>query len=174
MVFSRLGVKSFRTRTLRSFRLFKMGFLDELISNIETGKEASIFLGRNSDRSVAVKFRQLEFVILFRSTSLAFYEPAQHSPAREKHPRGCFATSRESAGMVPNPAWWLSLSKPTSPHQASSQGCYAIPRRGIPTPAGRCAGVLREHTPLGAYESSTARKESVMATLAPAASAEFR
>jgi RIO kinase 1 len=32
-----------------------MGFLDELISGIKTGKEASVFLGRNSDGFVAVK-----------------------------------------------------------------------------------------------------------------------
>ena len=35
--------------------LFKMGFLDELISGIKTGKEASVFLGKNSDGFVAVK-----------------------------------------------------------------------------------------------------------------------
>src|SRR5512134_2115788 len=35
--------------------LSKMGFLDELISGIKTGKEASVFLGRNSDGLVAVK-----------------------------------------------------------------------------------------------------------------------
>jgi len=35
--------------------LSKMGFLDELISGIKTGKEASVFLGRNSDGFVAVK-----------------------------------------------------------------------------------------------------------------------
>jgi RIO kinase 1 len=32
-----------------------MGFLDELITGIKTGKEASVFLGRNSDGLVAVK-----------------------------------------------------------------------------------------------------------------------
>jgi len=36
-------------------RLSKMGLLDELISGIKTGKEASVFLGRNSDGYVAVK-----------------------------------------------------------------------------------------------------------------------
>jgi RIO kinase 1 len=36
-------------------KLSKMGFLDELISGIKTGKEASVFLGRNSDGFVAVK-----------------------------------------------------------------------------------------------------------------------
>jgi RIO kinase 1 len=35
--------------------LSKMGFLDKLISAIKTGKEASVFLGRNSDGFVAVK-----------------------------------------------------------------------------------------------------------------------
>src|SRR5688572_31970172 len=35
--------------------LSKHGFLDELISGIKTGKEASVFLGRNSDGFVAVK-----------------------------------------------------------------------------------------------------------------------
>ena len=35
--------------------LSKMGFLDELISGIKTGKEGSVFLGRNSDGFVAVK-----------------------------------------------------------------------------------------------------------------------
>jgi RIO kinase 1 len=35
--------------------LSKLGFLDELISGIKTGKEASVFLGRNSDGFVAVK-----------------------------------------------------------------------------------------------------------------------
>jgi len=35
--------------------LSKQGFLDELISGIKTGKEASVFLGRNSDGFVAVK-----------------------------------------------------------------------------------------------------------------------
>ncbi len=35
--------------------LSKMGFLDELISGIKTGKEASVFIGRNSDGFVAVK-----------------------------------------------------------------------------------------------------------------------
>lgn len=35
--------------------LSKMGFLDELIAGIKTGKEASVFLGRNSERFVAVK-----------------------------------------------------------------------------------------------------------------------
>jgi RIO kinase 1 len=32
-----------------------MGFLDELVSGIKTGKEASVFLGKNSDGFVAVK-----------------------------------------------------------------------------------------------------------------------
>jgi RIO kinase 1 len=36
-------------------RLSKMGFLDELISGIKTGKEGSVFLGRNSEGFVAVK-----------------------------------------------------------------------------------------------------------------------
>jgi RIO kinase 1 len=35
--------------------LSKMGFLDELISGIKTGKEASVFLGKNPDGYVAVK-----------------------------------------------------------------------------------------------------------------------
>ncbi|MBI5297423.1 MAG: serine protein kinase RIO [Chloroflexi bacterium] len=35
--------------------LSKLGFLDELICGIKTGKEASVFLGRNSDGLVAVK-----------------------------------------------------------------------------------------------------------------------
>ena len=35
--------------------LSKMGFLDELISGIKTGKEASVYLGRNSEGLVAVK-----------------------------------------------------------------------------------------------------------------------
>src|SRR5215212_10061761 len=35
--------------------LSKMGFLDELIAGIKTGKEASVFLGKNSDGFVAVK-----------------------------------------------------------------------------------------------------------------------
>lgn len=35
--------------------LSKRGFLDELISGIKTGKEASVFLGRNPDGFVAVK-----------------------------------------------------------------------------------------------------------------------
>lgn len=35
--------------------LSKMGFLDELISGIKTGKEASVFLGRNAEGFVAVK-----------------------------------------------------------------------------------------------------------------------
>jgi RIO kinase 1 len=35
--------------------LSKMGFLDELISGIKTGKEASVFLGKNADGFVAVK-----------------------------------------------------------------------------------------------------------------------
>src|SRR6266498_4373748 len=35
--------------------LSKMGFLDELISRIKTGKEASVFLGKNSEGLVAVK-----------------------------------------------------------------------------------------------------------------------
>ncbi|HEY3477072.1 MAG TPA: RIO1 family regulatory kinase/ATPase [Anaerolineales bacterium] len=36
-------------------KLSKMGFLDELISGIKTGKEASVYLGRNSEGFVAVK-----------------------------------------------------------------------------------------------------------------------
>ncbi len=36
-------------------QLSKLGFLDELVSGIKTGKEASVFLGRNSDGFVAVK-----------------------------------------------------------------------------------------------------------------------
>ena len=36
-------------------QLSKMGFLDELISGIKTGKEGSVFLGRNSEGLVAVK-----------------------------------------------------------------------------------------------------------------------
>ena len=36
-------------------QLSKMGFLDELISGIKTGKEASVFLGKNSAGFVAVK-----------------------------------------------------------------------------------------------------------------------
>lgn len=35
--------------------LSRMGFLDELICGIKTGKEASVFLGKNSDGFVAVK-----------------------------------------------------------------------------------------------------------------------
>jgi len=35
--------------------LSKMGFLDDLISGIKTGKEASVFLGKNSEGFVAVK-----------------------------------------------------------------------------------------------------------------------
>ncbi|MBK8617292.1 MAG: serine protein kinase RIO [Anaerolineales bacterium] len=35
--------------------LSKQGFLDKLISGIKTGKEASVFLGKNSDGFVAVK-----------------------------------------------------------------------------------------------------------------------
>ena len=35
--------------------LAKMGLLDELISGIKTGKEASVYLGKNSDGFVAVK-----------------------------------------------------------------------------------------------------------------------
>ena len=35
--------------------LSRAGFLDELISGIKTGKEASVFLGKNSDGFVAVK-----------------------------------------------------------------------------------------------------------------------
>ena len=35
--------------------LSKMGFLDDLLSGIKTGKEASVYLGRNSDGLVAVK-----------------------------------------------------------------------------------------------------------------------
>ena len=36
-------------------KLSKMGFLDDLISGIKTGKEGSVFLGRNTDGFVAVK-----------------------------------------------------------------------------------------------------------------------
>jgi RIO kinase 1 len=36
-------------------QLSRMGFLDELISGIKTGKEASVFLGKNSEGLVAVK-----------------------------------------------------------------------------------------------------------------------
>ena len=36
-------------------KLSKMGFLDELISGIKTGKEGSVFLGKNADGFVAVK-----------------------------------------------------------------------------------------------------------------------
>jgi RIO kinase 1 len=36
-------------------KLSKMGFLDELIAGIKTGKEASVFLGKNSEGWVAVK-----------------------------------------------------------------------------------------------------------------------
>jgi RIO kinase 1 len=36
-------------------QLSKMGFLDDLISGIKTGKEASVFLGKNSEGFVAVK-----------------------------------------------------------------------------------------------------------------------
>ncbi len=36
-------------------QLSKMGFLDELLSGIKTGKEASVFLGKNSSGFVAVK-----------------------------------------------------------------------------------------------------------------------
>ena len=36
-------------------QLSKMGFLDELISGIKTGKEASVFLGKNAEGLVAVK-----------------------------------------------------------------------------------------------------------------------
>src|SRR5688572_12856306 len=35
--------------------LSKIGLLDELIAGIKTGKEASVFLGRNSEGLVAVK-----------------------------------------------------------------------------------------------------------------------
>jgi len=35
--------------------LCRLGFLDELISGIKTGKEASVYLGKNSDGFVAVK-----------------------------------------------------------------------------------------------------------------------
>jgi RIO kinase 1 len=35
--------------------LAKMGFLDELLAGIKTGKEASVFLGKNSEGFVAVK-----------------------------------------------------------------------------------------------------------------------
>ena len=36
-------------------KLSRMGFLDELIAGIKTGKEAAVFLGRNSEGFVAVK-----------------------------------------------------------------------------------------------------------------------
>jgi RIO kinase 1 len=36
-------------------KLSKMGFLDELIAGIKTGKEGSVFLGRNAEGLVAVK-----------------------------------------------------------------------------------------------------------------------
>jgi RIO kinase 1 len=36
-------------------QLYKMGLLDELVSGIKTGKEASVFLGKNSAGFVAVK-----------------------------------------------------------------------------------------------------------------------
>jgi RIO kinase 1 len=36
-------------------QLFQMGFLDELIAGIRTGKEASVYLGKNADGFVAVK-----------------------------------------------------------------------------------------------------------------------
>lgn len=36
-------------------QLFQMGFLDELIASIRTGKEASVYLGKNEDGLVAVK-----------------------------------------------------------------------------------------------------------------------
>lgn len=36
-------------------KLSKMGFLDELISGIKTGKEGSVYLGKNSEGFVAVK-----------------------------------------------------------------------------------------------------------------------
>ena len=36
-------------------KLARLGFLDELISGIKTGKEGSVFLGRNSEGFVAVK-----------------------------------------------------------------------------------------------------------------------
>lgn len=36
-------------------KLSKMGFLDELLSGIKTGKEGSVFLGRNAEGFVAVK-----------------------------------------------------------------------------------------------------------------------
>jgi RIO kinase 1 len=36
-------------------QLSKLGFLDELIAGIKTGKEGSVFLGRNTDGFVAVK-----------------------------------------------------------------------------------------------------------------------
>src|SRR4028118_2191397 len=35
--------------------LSRLGYLDELISDIKTGKEAAVYLGRNSDGFVAVK-----------------------------------------------------------------------------------------------------------------------
>jgi RIO kinase 1 len=46
--------------------LSKMGFLDELISGIKTGKEASVFLGKNSEGFVAVKIYTDLRVRLFR------------------------------------------------------------------------------------------------------------
>lgn len=36
-------------------QLFQMGFLDELIASIRTGKEASVYLGKNAEGLVAVK-----------------------------------------------------------------------------------------------------------------------
>src|SRR5690606_9648594 len=36
-------------------QLFQMGFLDELIASIRTGKEASVYLGKNANGLVAVK-----------------------------------------------------------------------------------------------------------------------
>ncbi len=46
--------------------LYHLGFLDELISGIKTGKEAAVYLGRNSDGFVAVKIYTDLRVRLFR------------------------------------------------------------------------------------------------------------
>ncbi len=46
--------------------LSRLGYLDELISGIKTGKEASVYLGRNSDGFVAVKVYTDLRVRLFR------------------------------------------------------------------------------------------------------------
>src|SRR5919107_1721541 len=46
--------------------LSKAGFLDELIAGIKTGKEASVFLGRNAEGLVAVKMYTDLRVRLFR------------------------------------------------------------------------------------------------------------